>query len=111
MAAKKDNQQSYVKVGLDSISWSLHDLHQSLSVSSYLRYQSVFICDCPGNIPSLYLTVVYELGECMAELRAVRQKMATGPVQAAENEQPKIIFKWALKINCVCCTRVQLLDG
>lgn len=37
----------------------------------------------------------------MAELGAVRQKMATGPMQAAENEKQKIIFKWALKINCL----------
>lgn len=35
----------------------------------------------------------------MTELRAVRQKMATGPMQAAENEKQKIIFKWALKIQ------------
>lgn len=53
-----------------------------------------------GNILSQYLSVVYELGGCGSELRAARHKMATGAMQGIANEQQKIIFKGALKINC-----------
>lgn len=53
-----------------------------------------------GNILSQYLSVVYELGGCGSELRAARHKMATGAMQGVANEQQKIIFKGALKINC-----------
>lgn len=49
----------------------------------------------------LYLVVVYEQGVCRTELRAAGQKMATVAMWAVVNEQQKIIFKWALKINCV----------
>lgn len=55
-----------------------------------------------GNIlPLLYLAVLYERGAPKSELKAVGQKMATGAVGAVVNEQQRIIFKWALKINCV----------
>lgn len=74
----------------------LQFLISEISIRLYLWLLS----DHLGNILALYLTVVYELGGCRSELRAARQKMATGTMRAAANEQQKIIFKGPLKINC-----------
>ena len=71
-------------------------LISEISINFYLWLLS----DHLGNILPLYLSVVYEQGGCSSELSAAGQKMATGAMRAGANEQQRIIFKGALKINC-----------
>lgn len=59
----------------------------------------MLLSDHLGNSVPLSLTAVYELGGGRSELRAARQKMATRAMRTVANEQPKIIFTGALKIN------------
>lgn len=101
---EKGNHQSHTKM----VGFSFSDSHCAL----YMKVLQFFISEISirlylwllgdhlGNILPLYLNVVYELGGCRSELRAARQKMATGAMRAVANEQQKIIFKGALKINC-----------
>lgn len=74
----------------------LQFLISEISIHLYLR----LLGDHLGNILPLYRSVVFEVGGCRSELRAARQKMATGAMRAVAIGQKKIIFKAALKINC-----------
>lgn len=101
---EKANHRSHTK----TVGFSFCDSHCALyiKVLQFLisevstRLYLWLLGDHLGNILSLYLTVVYELGGCRSELRAARQKMATGAMRAVANEQQRIIFKGPLKINC-----------
>lgn len=103
---KKATTKVMLKFGLGWIQFLCHHTFY-IKVLQYQRYQSVFISS--QWPPWEYLaSVVYEIGGCRTELRAAGQKMATGAMRPVANEQQNIIFKWALKINCVVLLTLSL---
>lgn len=102
---EKGNRRSHTKM----VGFSCSESHSALYIKVLqfllseisIRLYLWLLGDHLGNILPLYLTVFCELGGCRSELRAARQKMATGAMRAGANEQQKIIFKrGVLKINC-----------